>query len=173
MRREPLQRGGEPLPLHLLGEVCQQHLPAGRGVQGRALADPVVRGQRRGTEHLVDVDRVVAVEDRHVDRLRDLGRQPLADRTALLGDVHPHRRGPGQPDQAEAEAVFAALARLFDQTAHLQRRDQAERRRLVHSELGGELGDAGLAAAGEDLQDGHRAVDGLHRRLRPRRGPRR
>ena len=47
------------------------------------------------------------------------------------------------------------------QPARLQRAQQPERRRLVDRDLRGDLADAGLAAAGEDLQHGDRAVHGL------------
>ena len=86
----------------------------------------------------------------------------LADRAALLGDVDASRDRAGQPYDAEAEPVLAALARLLHQAARLQGAEQAERGGLVNVDLGRHLADACLAAAGQDLQDADGAVDRLH-----------
>ncbi len=43
---------------------------------------------------------------------------------------------------------------------------QPEGRRLVHAELGRDLGDPRLAAPPEELQDAESPVDGLHERSR-------
>lgn len=69
---------------------------------------------------------------------------------------------PAKADEAETEAVLAALACLFHQAAHLQGAEQPERGGLVDIDLGGHLADPGLAAPGQDLQHGDGAVDGLH-----------
>ncbi len=71
-----------------------------------------------------------------------------------------------QAQDAGAQAVLPAVADLLDQLAVLERCDQARRRRLVHLERGGQLGHAGLAAAGEQVQNGQRPVHGLHLGLR-------
>ena len=90
-----------------------------------------------------------------------VGGQLLAERAGLLDHVEPGGGGAGQPQQADAEAVLAAALDLLDEAVRLQGGDQPERRALVHPELGGDLGDAGLAGAGEDLQDRQRPVDRL------------
>ena len=63
----------------------------------------------------------------------------------------------------DAEAVLAALLVLLDHAVRLERGDQPERGALVHAELAGDLGDAGLAEPGQDAQDGERPVDRLDR----------
>ena len=50
---------------------------------------------------------------------------------------------------------------LLDEPVLLERGDQPEGGALVDAELGGDLGDAGLADPGQDLEDAQRAVDGL------------
>jgi hypothetical protein len=67
----------------------------------------------------------------------------------------------GERDQPDPEPVLAAVAGLLDQTAPLERAQQAERRRLVHVDLRGHLADPGLAAPSEDFEHGDRPVDGL------------
>jgi hypothetical protein len=52
---------------------------------------------------------------------------------------------------------------LFHQIAGLQGRYETERRRLVDADLAGDVSYAYLAVAGQDLEDCHRAVDGLDR----------
>lgn len=147
-------------------EVGQQDLPARRRVQGRELAHPVVRGDGGGPAHLVEVDRVVRPQDGDVHRLADLLGESAADGPAALchihPHVHPHGDAVGEADEAEAEAILAAVLGLLDQPARLQRAEQAERGRLVHLDLGRELGDPGLPAPGEDLHDADRPVHGLH-----------
>ena len=91
-----------------------------------------------------------------------VGGQPAADRTGLLHDVQPGGRRAGQAQHAHAEAVLAAVLGLLDQPALLEGRDQPERGALVHADLAGDRGDAGLAGAGQDVEDGQRPLDRLH-----------
>ena len=81
---------------------------------------------------------------------------------ALLHEVESRGRGAGQPENARAEPVLAAVGVLLDQLAALEGGDEAERRRLVHTELAGEFGDSDFPGAGEDLQDGHGTIDRLN-----------
>lgn len=131
-------------------------------MQRGQLADPVVRGDGPGAAHLVEVDRVVLLHDGDVDRLADLLGETLTDGAALLGDVDASGHRTGQADDAEAEAVLAALTRLFHQTARLQGAEQTKRGGLVHVDFGGHFADARLAALGEDFEDADGAVHRLH-----------
>ena len=117
---------------------------------------------RGGTPHLVDVDRVVRTTHRDVDGLAELRGQSFADRPGLLGDVQPAGDRTGQPQDAEAEPVLAAVLGLLDQFAVLECAEQPEGGRLVHADVGGHFADAGLTALGEDLQHADGAVDRLH-----------
>ncbi len=158
-----LQSGGrEHLVAPLRRQVREQDLAAGRGVHRGELSDPVVGADGARAAHLVEVDRVVLLQDGDVDGLADLLAEPLAHLPALLGDVESARDRAGQAHDAEAEPVLAALGGLLDQSARLQRPEQAERGRLVDVDLGGDLADACLPALGEDLQDADGTVDGLH-----------
>src|SRR6185437_11911542 len=136
----------------------------GGRMQVQALPDPVARLQRGRAGHLVEVQREAVRQHRDVDRLADLLGQPLADRTALLHQVEPGRRRPGQPQDADAQAVLAAVYVLGDQAAVFQRGHQPERGGLVHAQLDGDLGDPGLTLAGQDFEHGDGAVYRLHRR---------
>ena len=86
---------------------------------------------------------------------------PLQIGPRLLHDVEPGGGGAGQPEQADAEAVLAAVGGLLDQPVPLEGADQPEGGALVHAELGRHLGDPDLAAPGQDLEDGDRPIDGL------------
>ena len=131
-------------------------------MQGGQLADPVVAADRSGPAGLIDVDDVVRSQHGDVDGLPQLDREALADLPALLRDVELTRHRVGEAEQAEAEAILSALVGLFDQLVILQRRQETRDRGLVHADLGRELGDADLTEAGQDLEHGHGAVDGLH-----------
>lgn len=146
----------------LVEQVGQQDLAAGGGVQRGQLSDPVVRADGSRSTYLVEVDRVILLQHGDVDGFADLLGEPLADRAALLGDVDASRDRTGQPYDAEAEAVLAALARLLHQAARLQGAEQSERGGLVHLDLGRHLADPCLATLGQDLQDADGAVDRLH-----------
>ena len=97
-----------------------------------------------------------------VDGFAELRGELFADRPGLLGDVQTSRHRAGQPQDAEAEAVLAALLGLLDQFAVLERGKQPERGRLMHADIGGDLADAGLTPLGQDFQHAHSAVDRLH-----------
>ena len=77
-------------------------------------------------------------------------------------DVEACGGGSGEAEDAQAQAVFAAMLVLFDEAAGLERGDDSGGGRFVHAEFGGDVGDAGEAGAGDDLQDRDRAVDRLH-----------
>lgn len=163
VRRDLLQADlGQQRGALLGGQVRQQDLAARRRVQRGQLADPVVRGDRSGAAHLVEVDRVVLLQHRDVDRLADLLGEPLAHRAALLGDVDTTRDRAGQADDAKSEPVLATLTRLLHQAARLQGAEQAERGGFVNIDLGGHLADTRLPALGEDLEDADGPVDRLH-----------
>ena len=132
-------------------------------MQGGELADPVVRGDRRRAAHLVEVHRVVGPQHGDVDGLADLLGQPPAHRAALLDEVHPGGHPAREPDDAEAEAVLAAVLGLLHQATGLQRAEQPERGRLVDADLRGDLAHPGLTALGKDLQN----ADGPVHRLDP------
>ena len=97
---------------------------------------------------------------------RVTGRASLT--TSSRAVVAPARRRLPTP-----EAVAAAVVDLLDEPVDLQGRQQPERRGLVDAEAAGDLGHAGLALAGEELEDRDRPVDRLHgRRRRSRPGVR-
>ncbi len=102
-------------------------------MQGDAAARPVVRLQRRGAGHLVEIERLVAVEDGDVDGLADLRREPGADGTSLLHDVEPRGGRAREPQDADAEAVAPALVVLVDQVVVLQGGEKPEGRGAVHA----------------------------------------
>ena len=133
-------------------------------MQRDVLAHPVVRLERGLAGDLVQVERRAVREHRDVDRLPRVGRELAADRAGLLHHVEPGGGGPGQPEHADAEAVLAAVLVLLDHAVRLQRRHQPERGALVHAQLAGDLGDAGLPQPCEDAQDGQCPVDGLDAR---------
>ena len=142
-------RGSAPrrlLELRLV-EAAEQHLAVAGRVQRDVLADPVVGLQRRGAGDLVEVERGAVGEHGDVDRLAGVGGELAADRARLLHEVEPGRGGAGEPEDADAEPVLAAVARLLDEPVRLERRHQPERRALVDAELAGDLGDPGLADA--------------------------
>jgi hypothetical protein len=122
-----------------------------------------VQLQRGGSRHLVEVQGCAVGQHGDVDRLTGDDRQPSTDRAALLDQVEARRRCPGQPQNADTEAVLAPLGVLLDQVAGLQGGDQPECRRLVHADLDGDVGDPHLALAGQDLQHRHGPVDRLDR----------
>ena len=96
-----------------------------------------------------------------VDRLAGLGGEVLAQRPRLLDHVEAGAGRAGEAQQAHAEAVLAASLDLLDEAVLLERGDQPERRTLVHRERRRDLGDAALAGAREDLEDGQGPVDRL------------
>ena len=145
-----------------LGELAEQHLAVAGGVQRDVLADPVVRLQGRGAGDLVEVERRGLGADGDVDRLAGVGGELPADRPGLGHQVQAGGGGAGQAQVADAEPITAAVAVLLDQSVCLEGRQQPERRRLVHAELVRDLGDAGLAVTGEELEDGQRPVHRLH-----------
>ena len=59
-----------------------------------------------------------------------------------LHQVEPDPGRSGQPEHTDAEPVLAAVLGLGHDVVPLERRDQPERRRLVHAETVGDLGDA-------------------------------
>lgn len=138
-------------------------------MQRSATAQPVLRGDRGGAARLHDVDGGIVVQDRDVHRLAQFVGEFPAHRGALLGDVQAYGRRPRQAQDARPEEVLAAVLGLRDQAPVLQHAEQPERRGLVHVQLVGDVGDARLAAPGEDLQHAHGAVHGLDR-PRPRLG---
>ncbi len=154
-----------------LAQPGHQHLAVAGRVQRDVLADPVVWLQRRGAGDLVEVEGAVAAERGQVDRLAGRRGQLLAQRTRFLDDVEPGTGGPGEAEQADAEAVLPASLDLLDEAVLLEGGDQPEGRALVDLERRRDLGDAGLAGAGEDLEDPQRPVDRLDPagRLRGRR----
>jgi hypothetical protein len=131
-------------------------------VQRRQLADPVVRGDRARPARLVDVDDVVRAPHRDVDGFADLRGELLAQRAGLMRDVQLAGHRAGQPKDAEAQPVLAAFLGLLDQFAFFERGEQSERRRLVHTDVRGDLADAGFASLGQDFQHADGAVDRLH-----------
>ena len=154
-----------------LGELAEQHLAVAGGVQRDVLADPVVRLQGRGAGDLVEVERGGLGADGDVDRLSGVGGELPADRSGLGHQVQARGGGAGQAQVADAEPVTAAVAVLLDEAVRLEGRQQPERRGLVDAELARDLGDAGLAVTGEQLEDGQRAVHRLHGGCRPGRLP--
>jgi hypothetical protein len=142
--------------------VREQDLAARGGVQRRQLTDPVVRGDRTRPARLVDVDDEMRPPHGDVDGFAELRGELFAACTGLLGDVQLAGHGAGQPQDAEAEAVLSAVLGLLDEFAFLERREQPERRRLVHADVGGDLADAGFTTLGQDLQHADGAVDRLH-----------
>src|ERR1044072_4155546 len=97
----------------------EQDLAARRGVDRGELADPVVRADGARTAHLIQVDREVLLQDGDVDGLADLLTEPLAPRSALLGDVETPRARAGQAYDPEAQPVLAPLGRLLDESTPL------------------------------------------------------
>jgi hypothetical protein len=144
----------------------QQHLSARGGVHRGGPADPVAAGDRRAAVLLEDVRGLAGVGDREVDRLAELGGEAPAHRPALDRQLELGGGGAGESDDAAAQVVLAALLELLDEVADLQRLDQPERGRLVHAQLGGDLGDAHALAPpfGQQVQDRDGPVHRLHLR---------
>lgn len=159
---EPVQGAGQQALAQGGRQMGQEHLAAGGGVQRGAPAEPVLRRHRGGAAGLHDVDRRVVVQHRDVRRLAQFVGEFAADGYALLRDVQPHRRRPREAQHARPQVVLAALLLLGHQAAVLQDAEQPERGGLVHVQFVGDLGDARLAEAGEDLQHAHGTVHRLH-----------
>jgi hypothetical protein len=58
--------------------------------------------------------------------------------------------------------VLAPLAVLLDEVPSVQRGDQPEGRRLVHTEFGSDLGDTGISPLGQQVQDRDGPIHGLN-----------
>ncbi len=76
--------------------------------------------------------------------------------TSSRAVVAPARRSTPTPRRYFPRSAVCSTSRWASSVA-----GEPERRALVDAELGGELGDAGLAEAGQALQDGERTVDRL------------
>ena len=87
-----------------------------------------MRLQRRRPGDLVHVEGRAVGEDSEVDGLTGALGKGSADCAALLHEVEPRGRGAGQPEDARAEPVLAAVGVLLDQLAALEGGDEAERR---------------------------------------------
>ena len=142
-------------------EPAQQHLAVAGGVQRDVLADPVVRLQRRRAGDLVEVERgasestamltvspVSAASCRQTagppgrGRAGPWWRRPAGGCRRRAGTCRGRRSArPGGGASSVATSRNAVL--------------------LCTPELGGDLGDPGLAGAGQHLEDGQRPVDGL------------
>ena len=144
--------------------LAEQHLAVARRVQRDVLAHPVVRLERRGPGDLVEVQRRGLGPYGDVHGLAGVHRELAADRSRLGDQVEAGGGGAGQPQVADAEPVAAAVVDLLDQPVRLQGDEQPERRGLVDAEPLGDLGDAGLAVARQQLEDRERPVHRLHRR---------
>ncbi len=92
-------------------------------MQWGELTDPVVRDDRAGSARLVEVDHVMRSPHRDIDRFAEICSESFAHRSALLGEVQATEYRIGQPQNAEAEAVLAAVLRLLDQFAILESRE--------------------------------------------------
>ena len=133
-------------------------------MQRGAPADPVLGGHRGGAELLGDVDRGLPVGHREVHRLPHQLGERLARGLAEPGEVHPPGGRGGQPDDAEAQRVLAAVAELFEQAPALQGGHEPRGGGLVDTQFLGDLGDAGLATGSEDFsKDGDGPVHPLDR----------
>src|SRR5690606_34449687 len=102
-----------------------------------------------------------AFEDAQGHRASQLGGQSGADRPSLLGDVQLSGGRAGESDYAEAEAKFAAIAVLFNESELLQRRQQSSRGRFVDPEVTGEVGDAQRSTLGQQGEDRQSSIDAL------------
>src|SRR4051812_26789767 len=112
--RSPSSPGSRTLPLDVgVGGVWRPTPVCGWRVERYVLADQVVRLERGGAGDLVEVQRRALREHRDVDRLARLLREPATDRARFLDDVEPGGRGAGEPEQADAEAVLAAVLGLL------------------------------------------------------------
>ena len=131
-------------------------------MQGRQFTDPVVCGDRTRPARLIDVDDEVGPPHRDVDGFADLRSELFAHGTGLVGDIQLAGHRVGQPQDAEAQPVLSTVLSLFDEFALLEGGEQSERRRLVHADVRGDLGDAGFATLGENFQHADGAVDRLH-----------
>src|SRR5690606_18444012 len=116
-------------------------------------------------DHLVDVDGGLLPHDREVDRLPGLVGQHPGDRSGLLDQVQPRAGGAGQAHQPDTQPEPPATLDLLDEVALLQRGEQPAGGALVDAQVTRDLGDPGLPAAGQQLQDADRPVHRLHRAL--------
>ncbi len=143
-------------------EAAEQHLAVGwwraAGCAGRPSCAAAARRSRRSgrgrAPTVSESTAMLTVSPVSAASLRQIGRASCTTSSRA-------RRGTGQPEQAHAQAVLAAVLGLLDEPRALEGRDQPERGALVDAELGGDLGDPGLAGAGQHLHDRHRPVDRL------------
>ena len=129
-------------------------------MERRRAAGPVADRDEVRAIDLGDRQHRVAVEDPEAGRLVRQARQPLELRQRDPAQVE-RPLGPfGEADDDQPEAVLAGLVVLLDETALLERGQQARGRRLVQPEPTGELRDAGLAlAVAEGEQERRGPVD--------------
>ena len=117
-----------------------------------ALPHPVVRAERRRSADLTDVHRAVAIQDRDVHRLLEIGGQRLADLTSLLSDVQLRCGGAGQAHDAEAQPVLAPIGQLLDE-ARLSSTATSRKAVDLCTPSSRHLRDASLPVCRKDLQD--------------------
>ena len=126
--------------------------------------------QRAARLHLLDVDRLAAVEHRQVAGLPRLAHEPLEERQRLVPQVHLLQHQAAQLEDAKPQPVAGGAGVALDQPPRLQVHQEAVDGRLVQPQPLGQLGHAELRRfRGEGVQDRHRALDGLDPVPRPGR----
>lgn len=128
-------------------------------MQRNMLSHPIVGLQRGRSRFLLDVQCRAFAEYGDIDSLTGVPRELPDQRSCFADDVEPGRGGAGQSDDTDTESVSAAFGALFDEASGRQRRDEPERRRLVDTELTGNLGHSGLPGPSQDFQNGDRSID--------------
>src|SRR5262245_873700 len=165
LRRARLEAGGDDAVdniVRLKGEDC---LPLGGAMSRLAHADVRAHADRVRSLEIVDVHDLGAVEDREMHALVDLGPQLVEVGARLVGDVHAPAHQRPEPEQRDAELVFAALAVLLQEPLRDQRHGQPMDRALGETEPARQRADPDLdLVLGERLEQ---SDGGRHRRQAP------
>jgi len=127
-------------------------------MQGSLFPDPVDVDHQVRRGNLLDVDDLVALEDRQVHRLAGSAREFLEHRSRRPRKVEFGDDRAGQANQAIAEAIAFGRRILLHQPMLLEGRQQPEGRGLVNFQPASQVRNPHLRLAAEQLEDLKRSI---------------
>ena len=157
-------RGGKPVAHHALDHVGrlerQDRLALGGAIGGLAHADVGAHADRLRALQVEHVHDLAAVEHGEMHRLVHLLAQIAQQRPRLVRHGHAPAHQRAQPEQCDAEPVFAGVGILLQHAVGDKRHREAMHRALGDAEPLGQIADADLdLLLGKGLEQPHRGRD--------------
>ena len=176
---------GSPLTLRIAstcssGSAANNALPTPEACKRNAAPELHDRAHHLAALHLVDEDRLGAIQDREIRGLAGLLHEPAHVRMALRDEIAAREERRADGERLQADVPAAELAGLVDVAHPVERREQPVRRRRRQLDALRDVGEREAAfGARERLEDREAAREALDLRggvppgfdgVRPRRG---